>query len=527
MDSRFLGCRRERARVLNSYKARYNRHKAAEIETPVASDPSESTPVAVASNYAIRGTFTDWGSTDAINFVAGSNTVIEATYELEAGEYEFKIYNIATETWYGNGSSFDDECENWGFRTDRDNGILVATGGTYKFTIDVSDETRLGVTVTKVTNEDPTEATSSTAAETEPASSTAAETEPASSTTAETEPTSSTAAETEPVRVASDYAIRGTFTDWGSTDAIYFVAGSTTVIEAVYEIEAGSHPFKLYNMETSTWYGNGSSFDDECENWGFRSDRDNGILVATGGTYKITVDISDDTRLGVTVTKISDTDPTEPASSTAAETEPASSTAAETEPTSSTAAETEPTTPVVKNVTITFKDGTSSGWIDEAGAKIYLYDEDAKKEYLGTAGTGVWTFEIPETVTNISFYRVQTSFSTTSFWNSWTTAVSKREASFVTFTATENNAGSWNGEGVKMYLRGSFNSWDAGTAMTANADGTYSVDYELAVGNYEYKIATSDWSVGYPAQNATLNVTTAGTYRFVLDGTTVSATLVS
>ncbi len=197
----------------------------------------------------------------------------------------------------------------------------------------------------------------------------------------------------------------------------------------------------------------------------------------------------------------------------------------ETEPTT-TAPATEPTTPAEKTVTITFKDGTSEGWIDDASAKIYLYDKDAKKEYLGTAGTGQWTFEVPETVVNISFYRVQTTFSTTSYWNSWTTNVSKRTSAMTVYTATGDNSGNWNGEkAAYWYVRGTFNSWGTSNPMTTTDDVTFTADVVLSAGTAQFKIGTADWTTSYPDSNKSYTASQAGTYRFTFNANTKNITV--
>jgi glycosidase len=82
---------------------------------------------------------------------------------------------------------------------------------------------------------------------------------------------------------------------------------------------------------------------------------------------------------------------------------------------------------------------------------------------------------------------------------------------------------------ASWYLRGSMNGWgtsdplyDDGTHGDLVAgDGVYSLAYPLAsAGNYEWKIAKSDWSVGYPNNNAWLIVTAGQTVRFTLDTNT-------
>ncbi|MGN0452617.1 MAG: hypothetical protein ACI4GZ_02320, partial [Ruminococcus sp.] len=217
---------------------------------------------------------------------------------------------------------------------------------------------------------------------------------------------------------------------------------------------------------------------------------------------------------GAEPTEVTTAAPTE--ATTAAPTE--ATTAAPTEAT--TEAPTEP----AETETITFVDGTSGSWIKNASANIYLYDYESGEVYLGTANAGrtQWTFEVTKGITTINFYRIDPSkdFSTSSYWNSWTSGVSVRDAATQnTYTATDNNSGSWNGEEVttKYYLRGTFNNWDTSAPMTANADGTYSTEIALAAGTHQYKVGTADWNTSYPGSNATYTVTTAGTYKFILN----------
>lgn len=82
------------------------------------------------------------------------------------------------------------------------------------------------------------------------------------------------------------------------------------------------------------------------------------------------------------------------------------------------------------------------------------------------------------------------------------------------------------------YLRGTFNNWgsDADYALTDNGNGTYSITKSLTAGNYEYKMATSDWSWSVPSgANATLTLTSDSLVEFTMNPTsnTYSATPVA
>jgi alpha-amylase len=95
-----------------------------------------------------------------------------------------------------------------------------------------------------------------------------------------------------------------------------------------------------------------------------------------------------------------------------------------------------------------------------------------------------------------------------------------------------------------IYVRGSLNGWAADTAMNYIGARKYQVDLNLAVGDYQFKIADANWSVrnfGVPASvDVTLNqpvsgnagpasnplnlsITTAGLYRFEMDASNTSA----
>lgn len=92
--------------------------------------------------------------------------------------------------------------------------------------------------------------------------------------------------------------------------------------------------------------------------------------------------------------------------------------------------------------------------------------------------------------------------------------------------------------GETILLRGDMNGWDESTAFTYNGDGSYSVDVDLEVGSYGFKVATADWStvnlgaaaataveldtaLGLAANsqsNLSIDIVEDGSYRFTVTG---------
>ncbi|TQV89676.1 alpha-1,6-glucosidase domain-containing protein [Aliikangiella coralliicola] len=98
--------------------------------------------------------------------------------------------------------------------------------------------------------------------------------------------------------------------------------------------------------------------------------------------------------------------------------------------------------------------------------------------------------------------------------------------------------------GTPVFLRGSMNGWGTDDQISYNGDGTYSIDRALTAGSYEFKVASEDWStVNFGAENSDsaavelgvaeglfttndnlkLEITTDGTYRFMVTGPDGSA----
>ena len=80
---------------------------------------------------------------------------------------------------------------------------------------------------------------------------------------------------------------------------------------------------------------------------------------------------------------------------------------------------TDPTTPSepTETKTITVVDATNEKWIGNADAVLVLVDNDTNTSYEMTKGDGVWTVEVPTTVTNVTINRNKPGTTTT--WNKW------------------------------------------------------------------------------------------------------------
>ncbi len=89
-----------------------------------------------ASSYYLKGTFNDWGSTDA--FVKTDNDdILSIIKDIPAGTYTFKVHNAGTDTWHGNAGTFTDTANRWTMDSSTDC-TFIATGGTYEFKYEIS-----------------------------------------------------------------------------------------------------------------------------------------------------------------------------------------------------------------------------------------------------------------------------------------------------------------------------------------------------------------------------------------------------
>ncbi len=107
--------------------------------------PEEDANLA-SSTYYLRGTLTDWGSGKLMTMGADGSSSITLT--VSAGTHTFKIYDSATEKWYGNGGTIETTAEGWTFTDSAGDCTLISSGGTYTFKCYMSGE-KFKVDVTK------------------------------------------------------------------------------------------------------------------------------------------------------------------------------------------------------------------------------------------------------------------------------------------------------------------------------------------------------------------------------------------
>lgn len=504
----------------NSSASQATTPSQATTASSAATDPTESKapetqPSLTESDYVLHGNFSGEWANVVLYVSAADSNVATATMTVEAGSYEFVMHNLATDEWLKNGGTFEDTCDGWRFGTDKDgNTTFTATGGTYTFSFDL---TTLKLSVTKGTVVEPTEATS---VATQPTSSeaTSVATQPTSTeaTSTATQPSTAEGPVVAPEAPApAAVVIEGAYGGTGTEKDPFLVAPSEKMAMVITG-ELGDADGLGYNVN---YY---RSFVE----WevGQTSVSYNGVkapaLDATQAVnvYLIAYNVAEDgTHLqsatyATTIIWVKGSEMPEPTEPSSEATQPSSEA---TQPSSEATEPTTETTPAPETVTITFN-GAKTTWINDASAVFVLVDNDTKAEYPMTKGSNyTWTVEVPETVVNVTFNRNNPSTNTA--WNTWK-AGDRGEA--VQYNTTGSGTGAWAGDtSVKYYVMGSFNNWSTGDAMKANADGSYTQEIELAAGSYEYKIATADWSTEYPSgygNNATLTVTTAGTYVFTL-----------
>ncbi len=88
------------------------------------------------SSYYLKGTFNDWGATDA--FVKTDNDdIVTVIKDIPAGTYTFKVHNAGTDAWHGNSGEITDTANRWTMDSSSDC-TFKATGGTYEFKYEIS-----------------------------------------------------------------------------------------------------------------------------------------------------------------------------------------------------------------------------------------------------------------------------------------------------------------------------------------------------------------------------------------------------
>ncbi len=200
------------------------------------------------TDVAIAGSFNDWNSA-ANRMVAVDGNTVSTTVFLEADTYEFKVATT-NGIWYGNSGTIEDtttatSAVGWEMSSaNQDNCKLVATGGKYTFSFNVST----GMLV--VEHENTTDTTSA-------------------------------------------YYLKGTFNDWAASHPMEYAVGSN-IVTTTMVLAQGTYTFKVNNPDMEVWYGNSGTIADTTGSTGWDMDMTAGdcTLTATGGTYKFSFDIS-------------------------------------------------------------------------------------------------------------------------------------------------------------------------------------------------------------------------------------------
>lgn len=90
------------------------------------------------SSVYLKGTFNDWGTTDAFAKTANSDVVV-LTKEFSAGTYTFKLHNTGTDKWYGkDDTTITDTVNRLTMTAAAGDCTFTATGGTYEFKFELS-----------------------------------------------------------------------------------------------------------------------------------------------------------------------------------------------------------------------------------------------------------------------------------------------------------------------------------------------------------------------------------------------------
>jgi len=84
----------------------------------------------------LKGTFNNWTATDVFKKTDNAD-VVTLTKELSAGTYTFKVHNIGTDVWCGNGGTINDTANRWTMDSSSDC-TLIAKGGIYEFKYEIS-----------------------------------------------------------------------------------------------------------------------------------------------------------------------------------------------------------------------------------------------------------------------------------------------------------------------------------------------------------------------------------------------------
>lgn len=147
---------------------------------------------------------------------------------------------------------------------------------------------------------------------------------------------------------------------------------------------------------------------------------------------------------------------------------------------------------------------------------VKMTDDDGDNIYKVTVPTGNFK--------NVIFTRHNNSVTSygwnNNLWNQTNDLVFDGTKNFWIIAEGKDNwskcGGAWDTYGY--YVRGSFNNWGVDAPMTNNGDGTWSYTTTLVASTteYEFKIGTANWGVGYPSDDQKITVSEDSNVTFTL-----------
>ncbi|MBQ2944861.1 MAG: InlB B-repeat-containing protein, partial [Ruminococcus sp.] len=457
-----------------------------------------------ASGFYLKGTMNEWDSSAPFVYADDSNTVT-ATVALSAGTYSFKINNEAEDIWYSNAGTINDTTGDTGWTMKvglSDKCTLVATGGNYTFSFNLSTQ--------KLTVATDAEVTTTTSVETDPS-------------------------ESSEVDTGTGFFLKGTFNDWNDSNPFVETAEADVVTTAI-KLEAGTYTFKIHDSNTEKWRSNTGTINDKTNSSGWTmssSVDDKCTLNASGGLY--TFNFNTSTCKLVVLYTPDETDPTE-------------------------------TTVATHKVTFKDYDGTvlseqevkdgesakAPASPERAADAQYTYtftgwDKDFTNVTEDITVTAIYSKTVNKyTVTFVDFdgtelYKVQVEYGSAAtippveperegyVFTGWDKAFDNITED-ITVTAQYVDA--------TVYLKGSFNDWGNTNPMLLSTDDSnvYTTTLELSEGTYTFKInykeswygnngtftdttvtsSSGGWEMETGKENCTLKAS-GGTYTFKYD----------
>ena len=237
------------------------------VFTKQGDDPID--PPTPTNAYFLKGTFNEWAESDSYRFTVDEND--SNHYTLEGVELtatdQLKVNNpaLGDNGWYTNDHTYD----GCGFTLSNDGNIVVSETGTYNISFYVSSDDGNHVVLAKQSGggDDPV--------------------------------------------VTVNYYLKGTFNEWGQSDAYKFVADANDANHYVLaEVElTANDEMKVNNpaLGDNGWYSNNHTYN----NCGFTISEGGNVVVSQSGTYKVDFYVNSDDGNHIVLTK-QGTDPVDP-----------------------------------------------------------------------------------------------------------------------------------------------------------------------------------------------------------------------